>query len=53
MSKKVIYKEYEEAIAGAKEFANAIETVVPITKDPKGYVLFGTGETVIEVTPDD
>tara|TARA_R110001592_G_scaffold299739_1_gene570790 strand:+ start:2997 stop:3146 length:150 start_codon:yes stop_codon:yes gene_type:complete len=49
----MIYKEYEAAVVGAKEFANAIETVVPITKDPKGYVLFGQGELVIEVTPDD
>ena len=43
----MIYDTLEEAIAAAKELAEAMETFVKITKAPNGgYELFGIGEVV-------
>ena len=42
----MIYKTLEDAIAAAKDLAEAMDTFVEITKAEKGYVLFGTGEVV-------
>ena len=47
----MIYKTLEEAVDAALVMCDALETIVKITKAPKGgYELFGTGEFVMEVT---
>lgn len=42
----MVYETLEEAIAAAEELAEAMETIVKITKAEKGYELFGIGEVV-------
>ena len=44
-----VFETLEEAIAGAKELCEVMETYVKITKCEGGYELFGTGEFVMEV----
>ena len=45
----MIYKTIEEAIVAAKELADAIPTVVKITKAKHGFELFGTGENIMTI----
>jgi len=42
----MIYETLEEAVNAAKEFSEALETVVKITKCEGGYEFFGMGEVV-------